>query len=977
MSLHLRALGRPKLTDNDRPLELPPSWALLILGFIANHDEGVSRAELASTFWPDMGEKEARHNLSQFLYRYRGAPWATGLEATQQRINWTGTSDVAEFWRAIADGDWARAAGLHAGEFLESLEADRSAGASNWLAETRAELARAHRDATQRHAAHLADEGRHGEALDQLRSILQRDELAEDALQGYLRSAAATGRRADGLEQYEKFRKRLEEELGAEPLAATQTLAQALTAARAGAETPAAQQPDKRRAAQPLADPDHSVHQTPFVGRDIELTELANTLHRPGSRLVTITGSGGAGKSRVARRLAAEQAEYFAGGAHFVPLAALTSHEFLASAIAATLGMERASDALVQRLKTRLSEQPTLLVLDNFEHVLEGAGLVNELLTATPSLRVVTTSREPLELSYEEVYDLGGLSVPSDDQGELNMAYDAVQLLLASARRANSSFMLTEEQKPAFLQLCRLLGGLPLGLELAGAWLRLLEPQDLARELAADMDLLETKELDRPTRHRSLGVVFEHSWQQLTDVEQRALARLSLFRGGFDTDAARAVSLAQLRTLLALVAKSLLVRTSSGRFELLEPVRQYAERKLAAQPEDERRARERHAEHYLQLAEEAEGALKGPGQVAWLDRLALERDNFRVALNTARAELDAETGLRLVNALQQYWWVRGPYDEGPAHTAAFLAQPAAEPLPALRAKALHRMATLVQLQGDTDQARSGYQQALELSREVGARQTEADCLSSLGSLDSMQGDPASAYARFEAAAVLQRELDDRWGLSVTLNNMGLSLFFKGEYRAAIPLLQECLELKVDLEDPQGIAYALNNLGTVRLFAGDIGAARELTTASLELKESLGDHQGMATSLANLGRIAADEGDYDTARQQLRSAVQSVAVLDNPITLLWVVTAQVKFEALAGNFDRAVRLAGGCQALAENLGVKVLPASNEMELSDGLDLARLVLAPERVEALLSEGRELPASDLAALALGQAGNGVTPG
>lgn len=967
MSLNLRALGRPKLTGNEQPLALPPSWALLILSFVASHEEGVTRSELAATFWPEMGEKDARHNLSQFLYRYRAAPWAAGLDADKQRIKWSGTSDVADFWRAIADAAWERASQLVGGEFLEGLDADRSAGASNWLAETRAELGRAHADATQRHAARLAELGRHAEATDAFRLILIRDELAEDALQGFLRSAVPARRRSEGLELYEAFRFRLAEEFGAEPLAATANLAEAL---RKALEDPGPGAADVTPAEthQLAVDLDLSVHQTPFVGRDIELTELANALQQPGARLITITGQGGAGKSRVARRLALEQADYFPGGVHFVPLAALTSHEYVGAAIAAALGLERAAHDVTQRLAAELEQAPTLLVLDNFEHVLQGARLVHELLAAVPSLKVVTTSREPLGLSQEQVYDLGGLSVPTDDQGEFNLAFDAVQLLLASARRANSSFMLADAQKPAILRICRLLGGLPLGLELAGAWLRLLDPSELADELAADLDLLKAGEFDRPERHRSLAVVFEHSWQQLVQVEKRALARLSIFRGGFDTAAARAVSTAPLRSLLALVTKSLLVRTASGRFELLEPVRQYAERKLAADPEDLQRSRERHAMHYLALAEEAEGALKGPDQAAWLDRLARERDNLRVALGTARDARHAELGLRLVNALQQYWWVRGPHDEGPEHLRAFLELPGAAEFPHLEAKARHRMATLMQVQGDTEGARAGYLQALRLSQEVGARQTEADCHSSLGSLDSMQGDRQAAYAHFEAAADLQRELGDDWGLAVTLNDMGLSLFFRGEYQAAVDPLQECLDLKEGLGDPQGIAYALNNLGTVRLFAGDLVAARELTTASLKLKQRLGDHQGTATSWANLGRIATEDGDYDGARVNLRNAIRPLVEHEMPITLLWVVTGLVKLEALAGNPDRAVRLAGGCLALAESLGVKLMPASNAMELEEGLDLARVVLPGERVADLLEEGRQLPVPAFAALALG---------
>jgi predicted ATPase/DNA-binding SARP family transcriptional activator len=966
MPLYFQALGPPRLLDGGEQIDLPPAWALLLLGFVINREEGVGRDEIVAHFWPEEEERNARHNLSQLLYRYRAERWLKGLEVTPRRLLWLGESDLAHFRRAVAAGEWQRAVKLHRGEFLAGVQAVRSVGVTTWLEEERTELSITWRDAVLRHAAQLSDGGRYSDAADALRSVLAADLLAEDVLHAYLQNALPAGRRAEALETYDAFCRKLREELDTEPLPVTSRLAEALRCEPAPAEDASQTAP---RVAGPVG-PGESRrglpgHLVPFVGRDIELAELANTFENPDCRLLTITGPGGIGKSRIAVRVARELAGQFAGNVHFVPLASLTSEQYIAPAIAAALGFESSASDLQRQLVRHLGNEATLLILDNFEHLQAGAGLVTELLLAAPQLRTLVTSREPLGLHHEWCYKLGGLHFPAAGAAGFPLMYDAMQLFLASARRASSSFMLADTEKPAVARICRLLGGMPLGLELAGSWVRLLTPTELASELADNLDLLAWNQPDRPARHHSLRAVFEHSWNLLEAEERRALARLAVFRGGFDKRAAQLVPQASLKTLLSLVSKSLLGRTQDGRFELLETVRQYTHEKLALDGSESEAARQRHAEYYRDLAEQAETGLKGPEQAEWLDRLALERDNLRAALDWAQAAGRVELGLRLASSLQQFWWVRGPYDEGPRRIDSLLALPAATQLPALRAKALHRAGTLVQLQGDFDHARERYREALDLARELDDRQLMADSLHSLGLLAAVQGDPEAAFRHYEPGAALQRELDDRWGLSVTLNNMGIAHIYQGEYRQALPLLGECLEHKRELGDPQGIAYALNNLGTVHYWIGDLPAARRYAADSLILKEQLGDEQGIATSLANLGRIAGEEGDFESARGSFDRSIRRLAEIENHWTLLWVLTAVVKLEAMAGQPERALRLAGGSQALAEALGV-ALPAPNAQELAQGLALAERALPAGRVWQLLTEGRKLDAAELASYA-----------
>lgn len=968
MPLRLRMLGPPELTAASEKVELPPPWALLLLGFVASQDQGVSRSDVVATFWPEEDERKARHNLSQLLYRYRGVQWLSGLEVSPSRLRWTGECDVQAFREAVITGDWQTAVRLYRGELLAGVQADRSVHVATWLESERSELLGAWREATLAYADRLSEEGRYGDAADAIKRVLSQEILAEDLLQAYMNSSRLAGRRAQGLELFERFRWRLHDELGIEPLPATQRLAQQL---REPAEDEAPPLPTPEQSLLPTSKQTSLPGQrTPFIGRDIELAELASTFSNPTWRLLTITGPGGVGKSRTAVQVASEQQERFRDGVVFVPLAPLSSHEYLASAISAALGLDNRAEEAEQRLSAYLSNKQMLLVVDNFEHLLEGAPLVISLLEAAPELRIVATSREPLGLQQERCYELKGLSYPAEGDDEFAQVYDAVQLFLSTARRMDSRFVLDQAEMPAVVRICRLLAGIPLGLELAGSWVRLLSVDELARSLEGDFDLLESQQADRPARHHSLRAVFENSWRLLPEQERETLARLAVFRGGFDRDSAQAVSQAALKTLLALANKSLLGRTRRGRFELLEPVRQYAQEKLAVKAGELEAARRRHAHYFAALAQRAESGMQGRNQTEWMERLELERDNLRSALEWAAESGEAELGLRTATSLQQFWWVRGPYREGWRTLQRFLDLPLPDvaypedatedessrraELQALRGKALHRAGTLLQEEGDFERARAHYRQALELAREWEHEQLAADALHSLGLLETKRGENTAAFAFYEESAGLQRQLGDTWGLSVTLNNMGVTLMQQGKYDAATPPLNESLELKRELGEAQGVAYALHNLGMAHYWSGDLERARSYNEESLKLKQRVGDEQGMATSIANRGRLALDAGEYEEASKHFAESTRRLAQLNNQWTLLWVLTAVVRLKACAGLPERALRLAGVVSSLARRLGVS-LPAPNEQEMAAGIEAARDALGRDRAQRLLLEGQ----------------------
>lgn len=966
MAFFFRTLGPAGLYEDDVLLEPPSAWALLLLAFVVSREEGVSRRELVAQFWPEEDERSARHNLSQFLYRHRQERWLQGLETKPQHLRWLGDSDLAGFRQALADGNWQTAIQLYRDEFLSGVAADHTAELSDWLEQERGELHSLWRDAALSCAETFGNEGRYAEAAKVLEEVMRRDPFAEDALQTYLKIAS----RDRALAAFDRFEKQLAAELELTPLSATRQLAEAL-------RTQVPKTPPTKEAAAETDEPEQlelppteelGLDLTgPLIGRESELAEI-DKLFTAECRLLTLTGPGGIGKSRLAQAVMTQHATAStsanttaktAANTAFVPLASLSDAAFIVPTVAASLGLNisQQNDLLMQ-LKTYLQEHEVFLVLDNLEHLPGAADITASLLAAAPTLQILATSREPLGLKLEWLYELRGLSIPEQDDDNLAELYDAVQLFLQRARRAQASFVSQpRRERPAVVRICRLLQGLPLGIELAAAWTRLLTPQELAAELSKNLDLLETQQHDVPERHRSLRVVFEHSWTLLGAAEQEALAGLSLFRGGFSLEAAQAVTNVSLRHLLGLVSKSLLSRRASGRFEMLEPIRHYAAQKLS----DNEMAR-RHADYYRALAEEAESGLRGRDQVSWLKRIDGERGNVRAALAWARAAGEATLGLRLASALQNFWWIRGPYTEGYEALMALLElSGSGKDAERVRAKALHRAGTLIKERGGYQRAAALYHEALELAQSHGDEQVSADALHSLALLASKQGDNAAAFPLFEQALTLQRKLNDRWGVSVTLNNLGVTLAAGGRYQEAKEPLLESLALKRDMAEPQGVAYALNNLAEVYYWLGDRATVQRYAEESLELKRELGDEQGVATSLANLGRIAGANGQLDAARRYFADSIARLASLENEWTLLWVLTALVRLEAEAGACERALKLAGGTEALRDRLGI-TLPVPNREELARGLNLARNGLGREQATHLLDEGHQMTTQEL---------------
>jgi predicted ATPase len=672
----------------------------------------------------------------------------------------------------------------------------------------------------------------------------------------------------------------------------------------------------------------------PLVGRERELSTVCDLLLRADVSLVTITGAGGAGKSRLALEVAHHVRDRFADGVFLIRLAPLHDANLVAATIAETLGIRESTGArsLLELLQGALHEKDLLLLMDNYEHVISAATVVTQLVESCPHLKILATSRVALHVRGEKEVPLQPLALPRETivyTAEHALQFAAVKLFIQRAQTANPALVLTDENATAVVDVCRRLDGLPLALELAAARARILSPQMLLKRLEHRFAILSGGARDLPSRQQTLRGAIEWSYDLLNDGAQTLFRRLSVFAGGWTLEAAEAICNidgdlgVDILDHLGTLADNSLLReindtSSEARFGMLETIREYAGERLAAAPNREAdRVNERFAQFYLHMAEEAEPHLRTAQRPSWLARLEAEHDNLRAALELVKANQEVVTELRLVEALTWFWYLSGYLSEGRAWLEHALAQTSDADRTPARAALLFGAGAYAETQADYAVARDRLMASIDIFRELGdARRcafpllflalvltyqdkpdlpaafklfrecvdlfraakdkwSEAYALTYLGDALLVPDDVASARTVLERGLKLWREVGDQWGIATHLFIIGGVAWYAGDYAAARTQCQEAVDLLRQHSDKWGLARALNRLGYACLYLNDFQPARANFAESITLFQEIGNRRGIVYCLAGLGGVAA-KGGQPACAARIFGAIQALS-----------------------------------------------------------------------------------------------------
>lgn len=896
-SVQIKLLGLPQLSSEKASKQaLRLNNPTLLLLYLANKADWVSRSELAFLFRPDDDESTALKHIRLLLHRAKKIPWASNLETDSKRAKFTPSTDVKAFKTALSNKDWQAATNLYENDFFADYSNADLATYSAWLELERADLLSSYQLALRKHAQNLEGQADFEAAAQMYANLLKLDDLNEDALQDYLKAAYNAGQREQALTAYKRFYDLLQDEYSALPLQETIELVERIQANKAlSQESPSAH---RTKALLPKQD-------TRFVGRNKDLARLSETLLNPDCRLLTLVGLGGSGKTRVALELARLEHSQFKDGVCFVPLAALSSSDAFLTSVAQALGLNLSPQLSEQeQLDAFLKDKELLLLLDNFEHLLSAGPALSDLLKKHAKLSCLVTSRERLKLKGEWLFDLEGLDYPRhlDDLTRQELeAFDALHLFINSAKRVAPRLVLSDSDLVLVAQIAQRVEGLPLALELAASWVKSMPIQQIVQQLNEGHDLLRSEELGLAKRHQNLNVILKQTWRSLSDEKKQTLTKFSIFQGGCSLEAAEAVTGAHFSILLSLVNESLLKRLANNRFDMHELLKQYSHAQLSKDASQAAQLKLRHSQFYYETLKHEDYSLTNLSKEKQAE-FTQDLNNYKAAWQYFVEHANHEVLQDLSRPVFSYFFASGRLQEGWLLFKESTAQVKLKDSNVLAALKLSEGRFAHKL-GKSKEAQQAYEYGLNLSHKHNSK-TIASAYAYLGELhlekghydqassaleashthaqkqgdwrqmayvNNLRGGAAKSQAQYELAkqAYTQSleafiELNDAMGQAIALNNLANVAEAQKEYETAKTQYLNCLALFEAMSFLKGIAVVKSNLSIAYLKLNKLDQAKQYAQESLSLKESLKDHRGIVVSQINLNHIFLARKDFETA-----------------------------------------------------------------------------------------------------------------
>ena len=916
-------------------------FAYLVMETAVSHQ----REHLATLLWPEEPTKTGLHNLRQALYRMRTAfgdrqANPQFFQVTRKTIQFQPTTsyslDVTEFKTLITQVDQhdhkqmatciqcrdklEKAATLYGGDFLNQFLFN-SNPFEEWLIHHREAFRLQAGSIFQRLATYYAAEKAFEKAQYYLRQQLVLNPWQETVHRQLMTVMKQSGRYADAFNHYQTFSTQLYEALGVAPQPETMALYESMRSQDWGKEH---RLPQK----EPSQLPPHNlpIHLTPFVGRHQEITEIASRARKSECRLITIYGPGGIGKTRLAIEVGQQIRLLYPHGTYFVPLAPITSPKAIIPTIAAALNFTFfGNEDNKTQLLNYLRQKEMLLIIDNFEHLMTGTDLILDILKTAPGITILVTSREALNYQAEWLYKLQGLSYPVDDPVPTAKPHDAVQLFLNSAERAQIQFQVSQEQWPHIAQICRLVQGMPLAIELAAPMVRRWSCQQIAQEITRNIDLLHTTMRDVPPRQQSVRAVFQYSWQSLTLDEQKVLMKLAVFPGNFTVDAATYVTNATAVLLKSLVDKSFLQQITATRYEPHKLLRQYAYEYLADQPEIQHEVHDLHCQYYADFLFQRETLLDGAQQVESLDMIGREITNINEAWAWAVEHKNLVEVEKCLGSLFQYYHLRSEvkFGERLVSLAAEVLDKLPNPTPQLElilwrlrlyqgnywhrlsrsknaeeilhaclnyfqatnhikemAMSLIILATILLEKGELDKAEKLFSEVSTLTKSTNYHRLQTISLIGLCDVYWYKSEFDTALTFCKEALKISRANENKFHEGIALNFLGMLANDLGNFQQAEQYLEASLTIRRQLKDVNGEGGVLSNLGNMYMMQGQLFAAKNHLEQATHIRRDLGCRLAEATDRQRVGILLLNLGDAHSATNHLEKALSNFRELND-------------------------------------------------------------------------------------------------